>query len=129
MVCSSFSIHGSVDALLKGRQIVLMPCVLDMPLELRLSPNKVHSTAKTVSRRSHCLRIRIRFREHAAAQKPGNPVAVDLIVLHLPALNRLHLRSITELKGDAEQFTQIGDPGTRGRHNPLRRRVLRGTDR
>ena len=54
--------------------------------------------------------IGVGHREHLSAQKRGDLLAVDLVVLGLAAVDGLHVQGVAEDEGDVHLGAQIGDP-------------------
>ena len=99
-----------MDRLLERRQIVLVAGVLDVRLQLCMPANQIHPSAKQVAGRPHRFRIRVGLWERATAQKLSDLLAVDPIVLHLPAMDGFHVQGVTQDERDAQLRAEVGDP-------------------
>ena len=110
LICDPLSIHRSIDTLLKCRHVVLVTGVLDVAQQLSMFVNQVHPTAKKISSGSHFPGVRIGLWQHSTAQKLRDLLAVDSIVLYLPAMDRLHVEGMTQYEGDSQPGAEIGNP-------------------
>jgi ribosomal protein S18 acetylase RimI-like enzyme len=70
-----------------------MAGVLDMAEKLCLAANQVHTPAKQITRRSHL----------------SDLLAVDPIVLHLPAMDGFHVQGVAEHEGNPKLGAEVCD--------------------
>ena len=55
-------------------------------------------------------RIDIGLRDHATPQQRGNLVSIDLVILGLAPVNRLHVERVTQNESNSLAGAQIGQP-------------------
>lgn len=58
----------------------------------------------------HLPRVDIRLGEHAASQEDGDFMGINLIVLGLGPINRLHVERVTEEERDPLLGTEVSEP-------------------
>src|SRR5215218_3480789 len=104
------SILGLVGALLEDRQVVLRVGVLDVGQQLATLPGEEQAPAQQVAGGAHLAGIDIGVGEIAAPQQRGDLVGVEPVVLRLAAVDRFHVESMAEDKGDPLFAAQVGDP-------------------
>ncbi len=109
--CSNTGAVGPVtDALLERREIVLCVGVLDMGLEFRFLTSHVQPAAQQIPCGAHPLRIDVSHREHPAPEHGCYLLRVDLVVLHLSAVDRFHVQRVTQHELDVDLMAKVRDP-------------------
>ena len=92
---------------------VLTVGVLDMSQELGPVAHAMHPAAEQVPGRPHLGRIDIGLGQHATAEQHGDLLGVELIVLGLAPMDRLHGEGVAQDKGKALTGAEVGHPGPR----------------
>lgn len=82
----------------------------DVGKQLRAPAHEVVAPAHEVARGAHRLRVDVRLRQHAAAQKARDLVRVDAVVLRLAAVDRAHIESVPQHEDDALAGAKVGKP-------------------
>jgi len=72
--------------------------------------HEVHPAAQEVAGRPLFLRIDICHWKHFSTKKRGDLFAVDLVVLHLSAVDRFHVQRVAQHELDADLAAQVCDP-------------------
>ena len=104
------AIGGEAELLRERRQVVLADGVLNVGHGFGAGAHQLHPTAEQVAGRSHGLRIGVGHRQHATAQEQRNLVAVNLVVLGLATVDRLHVERVPEHEGNVLSGAEIGQP-------------------
>ena len=84
--------------------------VLDMRLKLCLLTSYVQPAAKEIPRRAHLLRIDVGHWKHPTSKQGCYFLGVDLVVLHLCAVDRLHVQRVAQNELDTDDAAQIRHP-------------------
>ena len=105
-------------------EVVLAVGILHVGQELRPLAHPMTATAEQIAGRAHLRRIDVGHQQHAPAQQHGNLVGVTLVVLGRAPMNRLHIESLPQDKGNALLRTEVRQPvpgeDTLHRHDQLR---------
>lgn len=72
VIADVLAVTRPMDALLEGREIVLVTDDLDMPLKLRVLPGEVNPAADEIASGAHVSGIRVGEREHTGAKQLGD---------------------------------------------------------
>ena len=109
--CSASPMRFPWNATLaQRRQHVLTRGVLDVREQLGSLAREVAASAQQVPGGAHLARVHVGHREHPAAQKDGDLVGIDLVVLGLAPVDGLHVQGVAEDEGDPLLGAQIGEP-------------------
>jgi hypothetical protein len=104
------SVLGLIGPLVQGRQVVLGVGVLDVGQQLAALPGEEQASTQEVSGGPHLSGVDIGVGEIAAPQQGRDLVRVEPIILGLAAVDRFHVESMAEDKGDALFTAEVGDP-------------------
>src|SRR5439155_2608751 len=91
-------------------EVVLRVGVLDVGQELAAVADQVRAAAQQIAGGPHRHGIDVGHGDHAAPQEHGDLVGVDLVVLRLPTVDRLHVECVPEDEGDALRGADVGQP-------------------
>ena len=87
-----------------------MERVADVGEELASLAHEEEPTPEQITRSAHPARIDVGLGETAATQHHRELVRVDLVVLGLGPVDRLHIEGVTEDEGDLLARAQVGEP-------------------
>ena len=92
----TFTIRRIGELLRDRRQVVLAGRIDDMREGFGPVVHEVHASPQQIACAPHRVWIDVGLRQHAAAQEQSDLFRVDLVVLRLAAVNRLHIQGVAE---------------------------------
>ena len=108
---------GGIDAVLpvhegtgEGWQVALSVEHLNVSEEFGPLSHEVEPPAEEIACGAHVARIDVGLGDHAATQKYGDLMGVNPVVLCLSAVDRFHVKGVTEDEGDGFGGAEIGEP-------------------
>jgi hypothetical protein len=104
------AIGGERQLLGERIELILAGRVLHMADQMSALPDEEGSAAEQIARLAHALGIDVGLRQGAAAKERGDLVGVDLVVLGLAAVDRLHEEGVSEDEVDTFRRAKVGDP-------------------
>ena len=72
--------------------------------------HEVHAAAEQIARFTQALGVDVGDGDVAAFEQPGDLLGVDVVVLGLAAVDRLHVQRMAEHEGNLLLPAQVGDP-------------------